>query len=87
MRAAATASGFSWVELDRERLLNTTAEGLARGKVLGWYQGRSEWAKGAGNRFHPGESGDTGNERPHQPQGEAGESFGRRANGTGRACA
>jgi carbamoyltransferase len=51
MRAAAQASGFSWVELDRERLLNTTAEGLARGKVLGWYQGRSEWGPRAlGNR-------------------------------------
>jgi carbamoyltransferase len=36
---------------DEERLAATTAEALAAGEVIGWYQGRSEWGPRAlGNR-------------------------------------
>jgi carbamoyltransferase len=47
----------SWGEIrietipDEERLVNDTAEAIARGEVVGWYQGRAEWGPRAlGNR-------------------------------------
>jgi len=47
----------SWGEIrietipDEDRLANETAEALARGEVVGWYQGRAEWGPRAlGNR-------------------------------------
>ncbi|HEY7215493.1 MAG TPA: carbamoyltransferase C-terminal domain-containing protein, partial [Thermoanaerobaculia bacterium] len=37
--------------LDEDRLAEETAEAIARGEVVGWYQGRSEWGPRAlGNR-------------------------------------
>ena len=37
--------------LDEDRLADETAEAIARGDVIGWYQGRSEWGPRAlGNR-------------------------------------
>ncbi len=36
---------------DEDRLANETAEAIARGEVIGWYQGRAEWGPRAlGNR-------------------------------------
>ncbi|MEZ5333257.1 MAG: carbamoyltransferase C-terminal domain-containing protein [Thermoanaerobaculia bacterium] len=50
--------GLAGIRLDRERLLDRTAEALARGDVVGWFQGRMEWGPRAlGNRSilaHPG---------------------------------
>jgi carbamoyltransferase len=51
IRSAAQSSGFPWVELDRDTLLTSCAGALVEGKVVGWYQGRSEWGPRAlGNR-------------------------------------
>ncbi|MEJ7759411.1 MAG: carbamoyltransferase C-terminal domain-containing protein [Gemmatimonadaceae bacterium] len=45
-------------ELDRENLLDTTADEIKHGNVVGWFQGRMEWGPRAlGNRSilaHPG---------------------------------
>jgi len=43
--------GLSYEELDYDRLVQRTAEIVARGDVLGWFQGRMEWGPRAlGNR-------------------------------------
>lgn len=48
----------SYTRHERESLLQRTAEEIARGKVVGWFQGRMEWGPRAlGNRSilcHPG---------------------------------
>jgi carbamoyltransferase len=58
VRAALAASAYAFSRLDRSELLATVAEHLANGKIVGWYQGRSEWGPRAlGNRSilaHPG---------------------------------
>ena len=50
--------GIAYRKLNRDELLNETAEEIARGCVVGWFQGRSEWGPRAlGNRSilaHPG---------------------------------
>jgi carbamoyltransferase len=49
---------MSYERLDREQLLEKTAEEIKRGNVVGWFQGRMEWGPRAlGNRSilaHPG---------------------------------
>jgi len=49
---------ISYQELSREQLLETTAEEIKNGNVIGWFQGRMEWGPRAlGNRSilaHPG---------------------------------
>jgi carbamoyltransferase len=51
-------SGLRYRRFDREPLLETVAERIARGEVIGWFQGRMEWGPRAlGNRSilaHPG---------------------------------
>lgn len=58
MRGALDARSVDCVEHDEGALLDTVVEHLARGRVVGWYQGRSEWGPRAlGNRSilaHPG---------------------------------
>jgi carbamoyltransferase len=53
--------GVHYVRLEREELIHRTTEEIANGKVVGWYQGRSEWGPRAlGNRSiicHPGYEG------------------------------
>ena len=55
---ALSASGVPFVKLDRPALVGTAADALARGKIVGWFQGREEWGPRAlGNRSilcHPG---------------------------------
>jgi carbamoyltransferase len=50
--------GVDYQKLDREHLLETTAEEIKNGNVIGWFQGRMEWGPRAlGNRSilaHPG---------------------------------
>jgi carbamoyltransferase len=50
--------GVNYESLDRERLLDVTAEEIRNGNVVGWFQGRMEWGPRAlGNRSilaHPG---------------------------------
>ncbi|MEA2453520.1 MAG: carbamoyltransferase [Actinomycetota bacterium] len=52
------AAGLTYVRLDRDALIATTAEAIERGRVVGWFQGRMEWGPRAlGNRSilaHPG---------------------------------
>lgn len=52
------AEALEVTRLELPRLLERTAEALARGEVVGWFQGRSEWGPRAlGNRSilaHPG---------------------------------
>jgi carbamoyltransferase len=44
-------SGFQITELPRERLCRETARRIAAGKIVGWFQGRTEWGPRAlGNR-------------------------------------
>lgn len=51
MRAAMEAAGLPVRRLERAELLDATAGLLRQGKVVGWYQGRSEWGPRAlGNR-------------------------------------
>jgi carbamoyltransferase len=51
LRSAAEASGFACREYGRDQLLDAVAAELTAGRVLGWYQGRSEWGPRAlGNR-------------------------------------
>jgi carbamoyltransferase len=56
IRAAVKASpvsngGFSLAEISEPELMRRTAEIIAEGKILGWYQGRAEWGPRAlGNR-------------------------------------
>ncbi len=58
LRRALDERGVTYVELDRELLLQETAAEIERGNVVGWYQGRMEWGPRAlGNRSiltHPG---------------------------------
>ncbi len=50
--------GLSYIELDREELLERTADEIKIGNVIGWFQGKMEWGPRAlGNRSilaHPG---------------------------------
>jgi len=50
--------GVKYDQLDRERLLDVTADEIKNGNVVGWFQGRMEWGPRAlGNRSilaHPG---------------------------------
>ena len=49
--SAASQGGYSIAELPDEELFRRTAEIIAEGKILGWYQGRAEWGPRAlGNR-------------------------------------
>ena len=52
LRSAAEASGYTVRQCaDNAELVETAAELIANGKVMGWYQGRSEWGPRAlGNR-------------------------------------
>jgi carbamoyltransferase len=44
-------NGRSFQKLDRATLLSRAADALARGKIVGWFQGREEWGPRAlGNR-------------------------------------
>lgn len=58
MRADLEAAGVPYVELPREALLERTVDHLVAGRVVGWFQGRSEWGPRAlGARSivaHPG---------------------------------
>ena len=51
IRLALESSGFRFSLLSDENLISNTAKFIADGKVIGWYQGRSEWGPRAlGNR-------------------------------------
>jgi carbamoyltransferase len=51
MRAALDAAGLAYKTLDTPAISEQTAARIAEGKVVGWYQGRSEWGPRAlGNR-------------------------------------
>ncbi len=58
IRAALDAQDATYEHLAREPLLDATADAIARGDVVGWFQGRMEWGPRAlGNRSilaHPG---------------------------------
>lgn len=58
IEAALVASGLPYRKLFRDELLSTAAASLAKGKIVGWFQGREEWGPRAlGNRSilcHPG---------------------------------
>jgi carbamoyltransferase len=48
---ACNASGLPFRKLSREELLKTAADALAKGAIIGWFQGREEWGPRAlGNR-------------------------------------
>ncbi|MCL2449545.1 MAG: carbamoyltransferase, partial [Polyangiaceae bacterium] len=55
---AVVASGRPFRKLDRESLLESAADALAKGRITGWFRGREEWGPRAlGNRSilcHPG---------------------------------
>ncbi len=55
---AAAASGLRFEKLGREALIERAADTLAKGRIMGWFQGREEWGPRAlGNRSilcHPG---------------------------------
>jgi carbamoyltransferase len=51
LRTAAEASGFRVESFETETLVESVADHLVKGHVVGWYQGRSEWGPRAlGNR-------------------------------------
>jgi len=58
IEAAAKASQMPYERLDRDALIERAADFLARGSIMGWFQGREEWGPRAlGNRSilcHPG---------------------------------
>jgi carbamoyltransferase len=58
VESAMKTAGLRYKKLDREPLLNSVAENIAAGNVVGWFQGRTEWGPRAlGNRSivaHPG---------------------------------
>jgi carbamoyltransferase len=58
VRAELDRYKMSYEQLDREQLLEKTAEEIKNGNVVGWFQGRMEWGPRAlGNRSilaHPG---------------------------------
>lgn len=53
-----TSSGLPFRKLTKGQLLETAADSLSKGKIIGWFQGREEWGPRAlGNRSilcHPG---------------------------------
>ncbi|APR82067.1 Nodulation protein nolO [Minicystis rosea] len=55
---AVIASGLPFKRLARQDLIDTAADTIAKGKIIGWFQGREEWGPRAlGNRSilcHPG---------------------------------
>ncbi|MFT3775379.1 MAG: carbamoyltransferase C-terminal domain-containing protein [Minicystis sp.] len=55
---AVVASGMPFKKLGRQDLLDTAADTIAKGRIIGWFQGREEWGPRAlGNRSilcHPG---------------------------------
>ncbi len=52
IRNALDRSGYRWTQFDEEdSLINATVDRIARGEVVGWFQGRFEWGPRAlGNR-------------------------------------
>ncbi len=49
--SAISNGGYALAELGEDELMRRTAEIIAQGKILGWYQGRAEWGPRAlGNR-------------------------------------
>ncbi|HEY1679531.1 MAG TPA: carbamoyltransferase C-terminal domain-containing protein [Candidatus Sulfotelmatobacter sp.] len=58
IEAALRTAGLEYRKLDRNSLLDQTAQRIAAGDVVGWFQGRMEWGPRAlGNRSivaHPG---------------------------------
>jgi carbamoyltransferase len=58
IQSALQSAGLQYRKLDRAALLDTVAEQIAQGNVIGWFQGRMEWGPRAlGNRSivaHPG---------------------------------
>jgi carbamoyltransferase len=49
--SAVSTGGYTLAELPDAELMRLTAEIIAQGKILGWYQGRAEWGPRAlGNR-------------------------------------
>ncbi len=51
IRAALDEAGVDYDELDEPSLLDRTADAIAAGEVVGWFQGRMEWGPRAlGNR-------------------------------------
>lgn len=49
--SAVPTNGYILTELDEPELMRRTAQIIAEGKILGWYQGRAEWGPRAlGNR-------------------------------------
>ena len=72
MEAGLKRAALDYTRLERQPLLDSVAERLARGAVVGWFQGRMEWGPRAlGNRSilaHPGLPGmkDTLNARIKQ---------------------
>jgi carbamoyltransferase len=58
VEASLNSAGLQYRKLDRAALLDTVAERIAQGDVVGWFQGRMEWGPRAlGNRSivaHPG---------------------------------
>ena len=58
IQSALQAAGLPYRKLERTALLDATAEQIASGNVIGWFQGRMEWGPRAlGNRSivaHPG---------------------------------
>jgi carbamoyltransferase len=58
IESALKAAGLQYRKLERVALLEATAEQIAAGNVIGWFQGRMEWGPRAlGNRSivaHPG---------------------------------
>jgi carbamoyltransferase len=75
METALSGSGLEYRRLADEELFDSVAELLNQGKIVGWYQGRSEWGPRAlGNRSilaHPGWPGmkDTINRRIKRREG------------------
>lgn len=61
IEAALKRDGLPYKRLEREYLLAETVDAIVAGKVVGWFQGRSEWGPRAlGNRSilcHPGFNG------------------------------
>jgi len=58
VKAALDAAGMKYQRLERKELVEKTADAVAAGQVVGWFQGRMEWGPRAlGNRSilaHPG---------------------------------
>ena len=64
--------GFPVKKLSDEELLRLTAQHLADGKIVGWYQGRQEWGPRAlGQPKHSRGPAPGGNERHPEPADQA----------------